>query len=91
MDNLLKRISDLTLTLVALLGILNILPFSFSGTDILFISSMIFFILFIALITHHTGKLEEKIKEIEDNFKRLYDIKEVSKDIEKIKIKLKIK
>jgi len=86
MDKLLKRIADLILALVALLGLLSFLPIDIKGTDVLIISGTLFFLLFIALITHHVSKLEERIKTNEERFIREKELLKIKKDIETIKL-----
>jgi len=86
MDKLLKRIADLILASVALLGLLNFLPLEIKGMDILIITGLVFFILFIALITHHVSKLEEKIDKVEEKFKRADSLIDIKKDIETFKL-----
>lgn len=66
-DRLLKRIADLFLAFVAFIGLIGIKEkFQLNITAILTISGIILFIAFIALITHHSSKLEEKIIKLED-------------------------
>lgn len=83
MDKLLRRIADLVLMFVALLGLLTFLPTDIKGKDILIASGLILFILFVALITLHVSKLEEKIDE-------LIKEKEIDKRLIKIENKLKL-
>jgi len=64
MDRLLKKVADLILIFVALLGLLTFLPVDIKGTDILIISGSILLIVLVALITKHVGRLEAKIEEL---------------------------
>lgn len=86
MDKLLKRIADLILVLIALLGILNFIPTKIKGTDILIIVGLILFVLFVALITHHVSKLEEKIGKIKERFIRNDELKDIRKNVEALKL-----
>ena len=83
MNRLLKKIADLILVCVALLGLLNLLPLKISGTDLMIITGLILFIIFVILITHHTSKLEKKIE-------ILVKEREIDKRLIKIENKLKL-
>ena len=86
MDTLLKRVADLTLIFVALLSLINFLPIEIKGTNLLIVSGLILFILFIALITHHVSKLQEKIDKTEEKFIRVNELIDIKKDIEAFKL-----
>ena len=64
-DKLLKRIADLFLSFVALLGLLALYPKKIDMNLILIVSVGLLFILFIILIVSHTSKLEDKINKLE--------------------------
>ena len=83
MDRLLKKVADLILIFVALLGLLTFLPVDIKGTDILIISGSILLIVLVALITKHVGRLEAKIEE-------LIKDREIDKRLIKIENKLKL-
>ncbi len=85
MDKLLKKIADLILIFIALLGVLNFLPLEIKGKDLLIVSGIILFILFVALITHHTSKLENEIAKLKERFIREKRLNKLESEIKSLK------
>ncbi len=69
MNKLTKRISNFVLSLIALTSLFIALPVAMEIIEILIISTSTLFIGLVILITLQISKLEEKIGELNKNFK----------------------
>ena len=90
MNPLLKRTSNLFLTFVAILGLLNIVPIKLNVTDFLTITATLFFISLTVLIITHIQKIEEEfddLKKERDLDKRLIRVEELTKTMNERKRK----
>jgi len=84
MNPILKRTSNLFLTFVAILGLLNIVPIELNITDLLTITATLFFITLTILIITHIQKIEEEFEVFNkenDLNKRLIRVEELLKVI----------
>lgn len=91
MKKFLRITADILLGFVAILGIINYLPLKIEKIDLLAISIVVLFILFITLMIKHISGLERKINIIEQKFIREKDLSKIKVDIQALKLNLQTK